>query len=358
MGRHGGRPSRNERLDRARRLHRKKWVVVPLNQWKNVNTMAAPKKLRIIVAFAALYLIWGSTYLGILVAIQSIPPFLMAGARFFLAGLIMYTVVRLRGTPKPEWVTWRSAMIIGACLLLCGNGGVTISEKWVPTGLASLLVATVPIDIALLSWMTGTAPRPPTMACAGLIGGFVGVGLLVGPAFRSSPDISHNHLALGMSILLVASLIWSIGSLYSRRAKSSPSLFLAAGQQMICGGALLILTGLGLGEHRGFDAGRVTWSSIGAFLYLVLIGALVGYTAYFYLLRHCDPAKVATYAYVNPVVAILLGTAFADEQLTFRTMLGAALIIGSVAIVITAQQMQPKSTAQVAAVVAGADCAR
>ena len=319
---------------------------------------ATPKKIWIIVAFAALYLIWGSTYLGILFAIQSIPPFLMAGVRFLLAGVIMYAIARFQGAPHPERETWQSALIVGACLLLCGNGGVTISEKWVPTGLASLLVATVPIDIALLGWITGTAPRPTPIVWLGLISGFIGVGVLAGPAFTSSSISPHNHLALGMSILLVASLIWSIGSLYSRRAKSPPSLFLAAGQQMICGGALLILAGLGLGEQRGFDVHQVTWLSIGAFVYLVLIGALIGYTAYFYLLRHCDPAKVATYAYVNPVVAVFLGTAFAGEKLTLRTLLGAGLIIGSVAVVITAQQMKARATAPLAAPIAGTDCAR
>src|ERR1700704_285424 len=245
--------------------------------------MAAPKKVWIILAFAALYIIWGSTYLAILFAIQSIPPFLMAGVRFFLAGVIMYAIARWRGDPRPERSTWKSAFIIGGCLLLCGNGGVTISERWVPTGLAALLVATVPIYIALLGWLSGTAARPTPIVWLGLIGGFIGVGILVGPAFTSS---NGNHLALGMSILLIASLLWSIGSLYSRRAKHTASLFGAAGQQMICGGALLIFVGLALSEYRGFDIRNLTWLSVGAFVYLVLIGALVGYTAYFYLLRH------------------------------------------------------------------------
>lgn len=320
--------------------------------------MATPKKFWIIVAFAALYIIWGSTYLGILFAIQSIPPFLMAGTRFLSAGIIMYTIARWQGAPKPEPATWRSALIIGGCLLLCGNGGVTIAEKWVPTGLASLLVATVPIDIALLGWISGTAPRPTPSIWLGLIGGFVGVGILVGPAFANSSGSPHNHLALGMSILLLGSLMWSIGSLYSRTAKNSPSLFLAAGQQMICGGALLFLTGLSLGELRGFDIRHVSALSVWSFIYLVLIGALIGYTAYFYLLRHCDPAKVATYAYVNPVVAMLLGTLFAAETLSLRTVLGAGLIIGSVAIVITAQQLKARTTPPLAVPMAGVDCAR
>jgi drug/metabolite transporter (DMT)-like permease len=322
------------------------------------SIMPAPKKIWIILAFAALYIVWGSTYLGILFAIQSIPPLLMAGARFFLAGLILYTAARLQGAPKPEPVTWRSASIVGACLLLCGNGGVTISEKWVPTGLAALLVTTVPIYITLLSWITGAAPRPTPTIWLGLVGGFIGVGVLVGPAFTTSPGSSQNHFALGVSILLVASLIWSAGSLYSRTAKNSPSLFLAAGQQMICGGGLLVLAGVGLGEHRVFDFRHITPLSFGAFIYLVLIGAIVGFTAYLFLLRHCDPAKVATYAYVNPVVAVVLGTVFAGEKLTWRTLVGAALIIGSVAVVITAQQVKAKPAAAMAASIAGAGCAR
>jgi drug/metabolite transporter (DMT)-like permease len=265
----------------------------------------------------------------------------MAGTRFLLAGTIMYGIARSQGAPRPELVTWKSSSIVGACLLFFGNGGVTIAEKWVPSGLAALLVATVPIYIALLGWLSGTAPRPTPIIWLGLIGGFIGVGLLVGPAFAAPAHSSH--LALGMSILLIGSFLWSAGSIYSRTVQHSPSLILAAGQQMICGGVLLLLAGFVLHENRDFDPHNVTWLSIGAFTYLVLIGALIGYTAYFYLLRHCDPAKVATYAYVNPVVAMLLGTLFAHETLNGRSILGAALIIGSVATVITAQQFMSKT---------------
>ncbi len=309
--------------------------------------MPAPKRIWILLAFASIYVIWGSTYLGILYAIQSIPPFLMAGSRFVLAGLIMYGAARGQGAPKPDLVTWKSAAIIGGCLLLGGNGGVTLAEKWVPTGLAALLVATVPIYIALLGWITGMAPRPTPAIWLGLIGGFVGVGVLVGPAFAAGS--SGNHLAFGMSILLIGSFLWSLGSLYSRRIRSAQSLFIGAGQQMICGGALLFLAGIIRGEPKQFSFTQITWLSWGAFAYLVLIGALIGYTAYFYLLRHCDPAKVATYAYVNPIVAMLLGTAFAGEALTLRTILGAGLIIGSVAIVIMAQHMKAKEPTEFAA---------
>ena len=312
----------------------------------------APRKLAIVIAFAALYLIWGSTYLGIRFAIESIPPLLMAGARFVLAGLIMYAIAGFQSGWKSSLTEWRHALIIGACLILCGNGGVTVAEQWVPSGLASLLVATVPIYIALLAWLTGTAPRPRPMVLVGLAAGFAGVGTLVGPALTAPPSSSTRHTGLGMLILLFGSLLWSIGSLYSRRASNSASPLLSSAQTMLCGGALMLVLGLARGEAHGFHLQQVTALSLGAFVYLVLIGAIVGYTAYIWLLRHCDPAKVATYAYVNPVVAVLLGALFAGETLTARTALAAAIIIGSVAVVITAQQTKPKAPASLSPVVA------
>lgn len=312
----------------------------------------APGRCAIIAAFAALYIIWGSTYLGIRFAIESIPPLLMAGARFFLAGIIMYAVARCQGAQKSSFAEWRTAFVIGACLIFCGNGGVTVAEQWVPSGLASLLVATVPIYIALLAWLTGSAPRPRPLVLLGLAAGFVGVGILVGPALTASPARASHHAGLGMLILLFGSLVWSIGSLYSRRTRNSASPILSSAQTMLCGGALMILAGLASGEAHTFDFRKVTALSLGAFTYLVLIGAIVGYTAYIWLLRHCDPAKVATYAYVNPVVAVLLGAGFAGESVSGRTALAAAIIIGSVALVITAQQTKEKTTGGLAPAVA------
>jgi drug/metabolite transporter (DMT)-like permease len=300
-----------------------------------------PSRLAVITAFAALYVIWGSTYLGIRFAIATIPPLLMAGFRFLIAGAIMYAIAVAQGARRSSFAEWRTAFVIGACLLFCGNGGVTVAEQWVPSGLASLLVATVPVYIALLAWVTGSAPRPRPMVLVGLAGGFVGVGILVGPALIAAPGGSARHAGLGMLVLLFGSLIWSIGSLYSRhsqKADDSASPFLSSAQTMLCGGALMIAAGFAVGEGRDFHPRAVTALSLGAFAYLVLVGAIVGYTAYIWLLRHCDPAKVATYAYVNPVVAVLLGALFAGETLSRRTALAAAVIIGSVAVVITAQR--------------------
>jgi len=318
--------------------------------------MAVPRKIQIVSAFAALYLIWGSTYLGILFAIQSIPPFLMAGTRFLLAGLIMFAIARTQGPLRSNWAEWRTSIIVGACLLLGGNGGVTLSEKFIESGLASLIVATVPIYITLLGWLFGMTSRPTPIVWAGLAGGFLGVAILLGPALRFSGG-GGTHPAIGMSILLLGSFLWSAGSLYSRTAKHATSPFLAAAQQMFCGGVLLMVVGLFIGEPRNFHSANITTLSLGAFAYLVLIGAIVGYTAYFWLLRHCDPAKVATYAYVNPIVAVLLGAWFAHETVTLRTLLAAALIIGSVALIITMQQLKDRALPPITAAIEP-ECAR
>src|SRR5437660_4803730 len=242
--------------------------------------MREPSRLALIAGFAALYLIWGSTYLGIFFAIQSIPPFLMAGARFFLAGLIMFAIARTQGPLRSTWAEWRTSIIVGACLLLGGNGAVTISVKFIETGLASLIVATVPIYITLLGWLFGMTPRPGGIVWLGLVGGFLGVGILLGPALRFSGG-GNSHPLIGMSILLVGSFLWSAGSLYSRTAKHAASPFLGAAQQMICGGLLLMLTGLFLGEPKHFHPSAITDLSSSAFVYLLLIGACVGYTANF-----------------------------------------------------------------------------
>ena len=176
----------------------------------------------------------------------------MAGVRFFLAGVIMYAIALWQGAPKSSFAEWRTALIVGACLLFCGNGSVTVAEQWVPSGLASLLVATVPIYIALLAWLTRAAPRPRPLVLLGLAAGFVGVGILVGPALVRTASRRIAARRFGMLILLFGSLLWSIGSLYSRRARNSASPFLSSAQTMLCGGGLMIIAGLAHGEARNF----------------------------------------------------------------------------------------------------------
>jgi drug/metabolite transporter (DMT)-like permease len=266
----------------------------------------------------------------------------------------MYAIAWSQGIGKSTWTNWRTSLIIGACLIFGGNGGVTVSEMYIDSGLAALIVAIVPIYIVVLSWTAGIAPRPRPIVWLGLVGGFVGVGVLLGPALRLSSN-GGRHPAVGMSILLVSSFIWSAGSLYSRTSKHAASPFLTAAQQMLCGGLLLLLASFATGETRRFHPNAMSILSLASFAYLVIIGAVVGYTAYIWLLRHCDPAKVATYAYVNPIVAVLLGAAFAGETLTMRTLVAAALIIGSVALVITAQQLRLRAEPQISAAVTPAD---
>ena len=311
--------------------------------------MPQPSRAAVFSHFASIYVVWGSTYLAILFAIRSIPPLVMAGTRFLIAGAILYSAARLSGAKATRLGDWRTAAIVGACLLLGGNGGVTLAEQYVPSGLAALLVATIPIYMALLSWLVGMSPRPNALSLAGLAGGFAGVGLLVGPALAFPAAGESPHAWIGMVILLCSSLIWTAGSLYSRRTHTEASPFLAAGQQMLCGGGLMLLIGVARGELRGFDPGQVTMQSLGAFAYLVLVGGVIGYASYAWLLRHCDPAKVATYAYVNPIVAVLLGVIFANEKLSARMLVAAVLIIGSVALVITAASRKPKPVPAVAA---------
>ena len=310
--------------------------------------------MRLIIAFAALYLIWGSTFLGIRFAIETIPPFLMAGARFVLAGVIMYAIAWSQGINKSSWANWRTSLIIGACLLLAGNGGVTIAEEYIDSGLAALIVAIVPIYIVLLGWAAGMAARPSPIMWVALVGGFAGVGILFGPAVHFASN-DNRHPAIGISILLVSCFIWSAGSLYSRVAKHAASPFLTAAQQMLCGGMLLLFAGIATGELRRFHPSSISSLSLGSFIYLVFIGAVVGYTAYIWLLRHCEPAKVATYAYVNPIVAVLLGALFAGEKITVRTLIAAGLIIGSVALVITAEQLRARAEPAISAALEPAD---
>jgi drug/metabolite transporter (DMT)-like permease len=266
----------------------------------------------------------------------------------------MYGIAWAQGIGKSTWANWRTSLIIGACLLLAGNGGVTISEQYIDSGLAALIVAIVPSYIVLLGWAAGMAPRPMPIVWLALAGGFVGVGILFGPALHFASN-GGRHPAIGISILLVSSFIWSAGSLYSRTAKHAASPFLTAAQQMLCGGMLLLFAGIVAGELPRFQSSSVSMLSLASFIYLVIIGAVIGYTAYIWLLRHCEPAKVATYAYVNPIVAVVLGALFAGERLTMRTVIAAALIIGSVALVITAQQLRARVEPPISAALEPAD---
>jgi drug/metabolite transporter (DMT)-like permease len=284
----------------------------------------------VIAAFASIYIIWGSTYLAIRYALESLPPLLMAGARHTLAGALLYAVLRATGTARPQRIHWRSAAIIGALLLLIGNGGVCWAEQTVPSGLAALLVTTVPIWMVLLNWFRREGVRPGIMEIGGVVLGLLGVIILIGSENLAGGAPMNR---MGAIVLIAASLSWAIGSIYSRHAPLPKSPLMVTAMQMLCGGVLLLLSGAVSGEGARLDLENVSLRSMISLGYLTVFGSLVAFSAYVWLLRVSTPAKVSTYAFVNPVVAVALGFVFAGEPLTPRTMVAAAVIVTAVVLI-------------------------
>lgn len=292
----------------------------------------APPFRRVILAFACVYLIWGSTYLAIRIAIETLPPFLMAGTRFLIAGAVLWLGSRMRGAKPPTRAHWRSTAIVGALLFLGGNGALVMGEERVPSGLAALLLSIIPLWMVLLGSTEHKIAKLGPRVFVGLFLGLAGIGLLVGP----NELLGHGRVdPVGAAILLVGSLSWAGGSLYSRRAFLPQSTLLAASMEMIAGGSFLIVAGLVLGEARALEITNVSLRSALGLVYLITFGSLLGFTSYNWLLTHSTPARVSTYAYVNPVVAVFLGWIIAEEPLTLRTVLATAVIVSAVALMIT-----------------------
>ncbi len=301
-----------------------------------------PSRALVIAAFAAVYVIWGSTYLAIRITLETMPPFLMAGTRFLTSGAILYLFARGRGAARPSPLHWRAATIIGFLLLVCGNGAVVWSEQRVPSGITSLLVTTVPLWMVLLDWLRRDGKRPSAGVAAGIVLGLAGVAFLVGPgeiAGGGGVDL------IGAAVLFFfGSVAWAIGSIYSKHAPLPSSPFLAIGMEMLAGGALLTLLGIFLGEPARVHVGAISAASFAAWVYLTLFGALIGFTAYLWLMRVSTPAKVSTYAFVNPVVAVFLGWAVLGEAVTPRTIIAAVMIVSAVALITLASPARAPST--------------
>jgi drug/metabolite transporter (DMT)-like permease len=287
----------------------------------------------VVAAFAAVYLIWGSTYLAIRFAIETLPPFLMAGTRFLVAGALLHAWGRFRGDPPPARAHLAPSLMLGALFLLVGNGGVVWAEQRVPSGLAALLVAVTPAWTVLFEWAHG-AGAPSGRTLAGLAAGLAGVGLLVAPSGLGGARLDLT----GAAACLLSSFSWSLASVRSRALRLPSSPAIASSLQMLAGGGLLLLVGLVTGETSRVDLAATSARSVLAVVYLILFGSLVAFTAFTWLLRVSTPSRVATCAYVNPVVAVVLGWAFAGERLGLRTVAAAAAIVLGVVLITTSRR--------------------
>lgn len=307
-----------------------------------VQGASAPPPFGLVVAaFAAVYLIWGSTYLGIRLAIDSIPPLLMAGARFVIAGGLLYGIMRLRGAARPGLAQWRSATLTGGLLLLAGNGGVCWVQQSAPSGVVALVVASVPLWIMLVDWLRPGGRRPALIVVAGLLLGMAGVAVIILGRGSLGQRMIPPSAAV---VLLLANVCWALGSIYARHAPKPQSPLLGVGMQMLCGGGLQLLAGLALGEGERLHLAAITPASAWAFFYLTFIGSLVGFTAYIWLLQVSTPSRVSTHAYVNPFVAVLLGWWFLHEPVPGSMLLAGALILSSVVMITrSAGRNKPRS---------------
>lgn len=304
----------------------------------------------ILLAFAAVYLIWGSTYLAIRFALETLPPFLMAGLRLLAAGSVLFAWMRWRRGERPSVAEWRAAAIIGVLLLVAGNGGVVWAEQRVASGLTALVVSMVPVWVVVLEWLGPRSlrlgrPRPAVLI--GVAGGLAGVALLVGPGDLLGGGVDP----VGAGVLVFASLSWAFGSILSRKLPLPSSAALGTSMEMLVGGIVLLALGLLAGEAGRIAPSEVSTKSALALVYLTVFGSLIAMSAYVYLLREVPVSKVSTYAYVNPIVALLLGAGLAGEELSPRTLVAAAAILGSVVLITT--QRAPRSLSPASELVGG-----
>jgi drug/metabolite transporter (DMT)-like permease len=303
--------------------------VIALNQEEVV-------KSRIWLALLTLYIAWGTTYLAIRFAVETIPPFFMTGTRFIVAGLVLYVWRRLAGDPAPTRFQWRSAVIIGGFLLVGGIGGVTLAERYIPSGIAALVVAATPMWIVIIEALRPGGSRLTWQSIAGVLIGMAGIIFLVDPGSSSAHQPGYS--LFGIVIVLLAALSWSVGSIYSHEVKLPDSPLLGTGMELLAGAAGSYLIGLLMGESRQLDLSAISLRSLSGLGYLIVVGSLIGFVCYTWLLRVAPTPLVVTYAYVNPLVAVLLGSLIAAEALTPRVLIASPLILTAVALIQVRQQ--------------------
>ena len=287
-----------------------------------------PTRLQLVLGFLCIYILWGSTYLAIRYGVATIPPFLMGGVRFLIAGTLLYGWSRFRGGARPDRHHWKNAAIIGTLLLVVGNGAVSWAEQRVDSGMTSLLVATVPLWLVLAEVFQGR--RPAWLQWLGVAVGLVGVAVLVVPN-SETPSASVDRG--GAAVLMIGSLSWTVGSLFSRTARLAAPASMASGMQMLCGGAFMMTVSFLRGEWATVQLSAISGKSILALFYLIVFGSIIGFSTYMWLMKVARPAAVGTYAYVNPLVAVLLGVMVAGEKLPPSATLAMVLILASVVLV-------------------------
>ena len=293
--------------------------------------MSRPSRFAIVSGFAAIYVIWGSPYLAIRLGVETIPPFLMAAVRFLLAGLAFMGWAISRGARKPSALDWVTTGVIGTLMAAGGNGLVTWAMQTVQSGLAALLVSMVPFWVVLIDWLKPGGQRPAARIVLGVVLGFVGVALLIDPTDASG----GRQIALGgAAAIVIGSILWAGGSVYSRFAPQPSSQALSSGMQMFGGGVVLFALSAGSGEITRFERASVSTVALVGWVSVIVLGS-VAYGSYLWLMKASTPPKVATYAYVNPVIALFLGYIVADETLSVWTMGCSALIIVAVLIVVS-----------------------
>lgn len=300
-----------------------------------------PSTTALVIAFATIYIVWGSTYLGMRVAVETMPPFTMAAGRFLIAGALLYGFVRLRGAAAPTARQWRDNAVIGTFLLLGGNGFVAWAEQFIPSGVTALLIGVSPVFFVLIEWAWPGGQRPSLLTFIGLALGFAGIVWLAAPWEHTAGHTLHTG---GLIALIVASILWPTGSILSRHAKNPAPPFVASGLQMLCGGAALLVVAVARGELSSLHPAAISLNSWLAFAFLVLVGSLVGFSTFVWLMKHSTPARVSTYAYVNPVVAVFLGWLILGETVESRTLFAALIIVAAV-VIITTQKARPKNKA-------------
>lgn len=300
-------------------------------------------KTKLWIALLALYIVWGSTYLAIRFSVETIPPFLHASMRFLVSGAILYAWRRAAGDATPTRSNWKAAAIVGTFLLLGGNGLVSLAEKTVPSGIAALVIATVPFWLVLFEAFRSGGVKPTFRSILGLVIGFGGVFILIGPSEITGSGQKFD--TFGVIVLLIAPVLWSLGSIYAKNADMPKSTLISTGMQMLAGSVALFIVSVATGELNGFNFGDVSTRSWWGLIYLITFGSLIGFVSYGWLLHNAPISLVSTYAYVNPVVAVFLGWLLAGEALNARIGLAAAIIVGSVILINWARQASARREA-------------